>query len=83
MTLSEGNRRMFLIPKGFAHGFVTLSEKADSCYKTSNFYSRDHDRGLLWNDPSVGVDWPVDNPILSGKDQGLPTLQELLNEKVI
>ena len=83
MTLSEDNKRMLLIPKGFAHGFVTLSDKTDFCYKTSHFYSRDHDRGLLWNDPSVGVDWPVDNPILSGKDQGLPTLQELLNEKVI
>jgi dTDP-4-dehydrorhamnose 3,5-epimerase len=83
VTLSEDNKLMFLIPKGFAHGFVTLSERADFCYKTSHFYSRDHDRGLLWNDPDVGVDWPVENPILSGKDQKLPTLRDLLNDRMV
>jgi len=83
VTLSEDNRRMLLIPRGFAHGFVTLSERADFCYKTSHFYSQDHDCGLIWNDADVGVDWPVENPILSGKDQRHPTLQKLLNERVI
>jgi len=78
VTLSAENKHMLLIPKGFAHGFVVLSEQADFLYKTSAFYSQEHDGGLLWNDPDVAVAWPVSDPLLSGKDRAHPTLRELL-----
>lgn len=72
--LSEDNHRQVWIPAGFAHGFLALSEHADVLYKTTDFYAPQHERCLIWNDPTVGIDWPVDGtPILSAKDQaGLP-----------
>jgi dTDP-4-dehydrorhamnose 3,5-epimerase len=78
--LSESNKQMLLVPKGFAHGFVALSDRVDFMYKTSEFYSHDHDRGLVWNDPYVSIDWPIRKPILSRKDSRLPTLRDLMNE---
>ena len=83
VVLSEENKHMLLIPKGFAHGFLTLSEKADFMYKTSNFYSRDHDCGLAWDDADIGIEWPVSCPILSEKDQKQATLAELLESKIL
>jgi dTDP-4-dehydrorhamnose 3,5-epimerase len=76
--LSEENRRILYIPKGFAHGFVVLSEVAEVEYKVDNFYSPEHERGIIWNDPEIGIEWPIDNPILSEKDAKLPTLKEFL-----
>ncbi|GAB4576216.1 MAG: dTDP-4-dehydrorhamnose 3,5-epimerase [Anaerolineae bacterium] len=76
VTLSEDNHQMLLLPKGFAHGFVVLSDVADFQYKVTAPYSRDHDRGILWNDPAVGVEWPCEAPILSEKDLHQPTLAE-------
>lgn len=68
--LSEGNHRQFWIPPGFAHGFLVLSESADFLYKTTDYYAPEHERCLAWNDPSVAVDWPLDEaPLLSGKDK--------------
>jgi len=79
VELSEENQQMFFIPKGFAHGFVTLSEKADVLYKTSEYYSKKNDKGLLWNDPEVGIKWPMENPIVSEKDSRLPSLKHAIN----
>ncbi|MCC7355873.1 MAG: dTDP-4-dehydrorhamnose 3,5-epimerase [Anaerolineae bacterium] len=77
VILSGENKRMLLIPKGFAHGFVALSPTVDFIYKTSNFYSAAHDRGLIWNDPDLAIAWPVSDPILSEKDRRLPALRSL------
>jgi len=83
VELSETNKSMLFIPQGFAHGFVVLSERADFSYKVSSLYSADHERGLMWNDPNIGLAWPVENPILSRRDQELPSLQHLLDQHII
>jgi len=67
--LSEESKKMFFIPRGFAHGFCTLSDISEVVYKVDNFYSPTHERGLIWNDPDLNIDWPVENPILSAKDK--------------
>jgi dTDP-4-dehydrorhamnose 3,5-epimerase len=75
--LSAGNRRMMWVPEGFAHGFVVLSESAQFLYKTTDYYAPEHERTLLWNDPAVGVVWPMDAaPVLKPKDAaGTPLAQ--------
>jgi dTDP-4-dehydrorhamnose 3,5-epimerase len=72
--LSDDNHRQFWIPPGFAHGFLVLSENADFIYKTTDYYAPEHERCLIWNDATVGINWPVNvEPILSAKDRaGLP-----------
>lgn len=68
--LSAENKRQLWIPPGFAHGFLVVSESADVLYKTTNYYAPQHERTLLWNDPDLGINWPLTgDPILSGKDQ--------------
>jgi dTDP-4-dehydrorhamnose 3,5-epimerase len=71
VILSESNRRQFWVPAGFAHGFVVLSESADFLYKTTDYYAPEHERCIAWNDPAVGIDWPLGGiePKLSAKDQ--------------
>ncbi len=71
LELSAENNRQFWVPAGFAHGFVVLSEFADFLYKTTDYYAPAHERCLMWNDPTVGVQWPLEGiaPQLSGKDQ--------------
>ena len=72
-VLLEANRHnMFLIPPGFAHGFVALEDSV-FFYKCSNYYNKESEGGILWNDPTLGIDWGIDNPIVSEKDQVLPT----------
>jgi len=69
--LSEQNRRMLWVPAGFAHGFLVLSESADFLYKTTDYYAPEHERCLLWDDPALGIDWPLPGgtaPSLSAKD---------------
>ena len=73
------NRRMLYIPQGFAHGFCVLSEEAEIIYYCSQEYSPEHDRGILWNDPKIGIHWPISDPILSDKDLQLPTLENAEN----
>jgi len=83
VELSEENKQMFFIPAGFAHGFVVLSEEAELLYKTNNEYSLEHDRGLLWNDKEINLDWGVDSPILSEKDKVQPKLSEINKEELL
>ncbi|ECO4563377.1 dTDP-4-dehydrorhamnose 3,5-epimerase, partial [Salmonella enterica] len=69
VNISSENKRQLWIPEGFAHGFLVLSEEAEFVYKTSNFYNPDSDRGVAWNDPDIGINWPlIKNPLLSNKD---------------
>jgi dTDP-4-dehydrorhamnose 3,5-epimerase len=71
VVLSESNKRELWIPKGFAHGFLVLSDSADFLYKTSDFYDPSAERSILWNDPDLAIQWPLNGsqPILSAKDQ--------------
>ena len=81
--LSAENKKMFFIPKGFAHAFLVLSDIADFQYKCSNFYNKESEGGLLWNDPEVNIDWPqIENLILSEKDKSWPTLSEIKNSNI-
>lgn len=77
-TLTEDNHRQFWIPPGFAHGFVVLSDTADFLYKTTNYYAPQSDRGILWNDPDLGVQWPdLDMEfLLSEKDRKQPAFKD-------
>lgn len=79
VKLSEENKNQVYIPRGFAHGFLVLSDFAEICYKVDNDYAPNHEDGLLWNDPDVGIEWPKDKPILSEKDERWPTLKELVD----
>ena len=75
--LSADNKRQLWIPEGFAHGFVTLSEHAEFLYKTTSYYAPQSDRGVLWSDPALGIDWQgVCKPVLSEKDSRLPLLAD-------
>lgn len=75
--LSAENRKQMWIPPGFAHGFVTLSETADCLYKTTDFHSPEHERCIAWNDPEIGIVWPVATPILSTKDAQAASLGKI------
>lgn len=68
-TLNANNHKQLWVPPGFAHGFVVLSETAEFLYKTTDYWHPEHERSLLWNDPTVGIDWPIDfEPQLAAKD---------------
>ena len=80
VLLSAENKRQFYIPEGFGHGFLVLSDEAVFNYKCTDFYAPEYDGGLLWNDPDVGIEWPLDKIeeiVLSEKDKKQPTLKEL------
>lgn len=77
VTLSDKNHRQFWVPPGYAHGFVVLSDFADFEYKCTDYYYPQHEVGLIWNDPDVGIEWPITDVKLSAKDLKLPTLAEL------
>lgn len=77
VVLSAENKRMFLIPRGFAHGFVVLSETATFIYKCDDIYHPEDEGGIAWNDPDIGIAWPYDGEVLlSGKDKKHPLLKE-------
>jgi dTDP-4-dehydrorhamnose 3,5-epimerase len=75
--LSDKNKRQLFIPKGFAHGFCVLSDTAIFLYKCSNFYAPDSEKGVLYSDPDLAIDWPVNEPILSDKDSKYPRLKDV------
>lgn len=77
VALSAENFRQVYVPPGFAHGFCVVSEIAEVEYKCTDFYAPAAERGLIWNDPDVGIEWPVTDPILSPRDQKHPTLSAL------
>jgi dTDP-4-dehydrorhamnose 3,5-epimerase len=76
-TLSDTNYLQVYIPAGFAHGFCVLSETAEFLYKVSEYYSAEKEKGIMWNDPDINVDWPTANPVLSEKDKTNPALKDL------
>lgn len=78
VKLSEDNKRQLFIPRGFAHGFVVLSDEAIFAYKVDNYYSPESDRGIAYNDPIIGIDWEIDTQaiILSNKDNSQPFLND-------
>src|SRR5690554_3990493 len=77
VTLNAQNQRQLWIPEGFAHGFVVLSESAEFLYKTTDYYAPAHERSLLWNDPEIGIEWPIQEPPqLSAKDAAGSSLSE-------
>lgn len=80
LHLSDENRRALYVPPGFAHGFCVLSETADVLYKVTRQYAPELEAGVAWNDPQIGVDWPVRNPLLSNRDRSLPPLLEADND---
>lgn len=76
VELSEENKKQLLIPRGFGHGFVTLTDDVEFLYKADNYYAPEADAGIRWNDPDIGVEWGVENPILSEKDKNNPFLKD-------
>lgn len=77
MLLSAANKRQLWVPEGFAHGFVVVSEEAEVLYKTTDYWYPEHERSLAWNDPTIGIDWPLSGaPVLAAKDAAAPMLAD-------
>ncbi len=79
VILNDANHLQLFIPKGFAHGFYVMQEGTDFCYKCSDYYAPEFETGLLWNDPDLHINWPIDpheTPIISAKDQVLPRFKD-------
>ena len=79
VVLSEDNKKIFYVPEGFAHGYLTLSDEAVFTYQCTDFYFPDDEGGIIWNDPDIGIKWPIEegvSVILSDKDKKHPTLSE-------
>ncbi|GBF79370.1 dTDP-4-dehydrorhamnose 3,5-epimerase [Aphanothece sacrum] len=75
--LSAENKRQFWVPQGFAHGFLVVSDVAEFLYKTTDYYAPQYERSIAWNEPEIGIEWPLnEDPILSGKDQVAVSLKE-------
>ena len=79
VTLTAESKQMLWVPPGFAHGVCILEDNTTHCYKVTNEYSPENDRGILWNDPKIGIKWPIRDPSLSSKDQSQPTLEHADN----
>lgn len=77
VELSEENKKQLLIPRGFGHGFVTLTDHVEFLYKADNYYAPEADGGIRWNDPDISVDWGIFEPILSEKDMKSPFLKDI------
>ena len=74
--LSADNKKQMWIPEGFAHGFLTLTDTAEFLYKTTDFYSKDHEEAIQWNDKTIGIDWPMEDVSLSSKDNAALSFKE-------
>ena len=77
VELSAENKKQFLIPRGFGHAFLTLTDNVEFLYKADNYYFAEAEAGIRWNDPEIGIDWPVTAPILSQKDADAPFLKDI------
>ena len=77
LELSEHNKRMLWIPPGFAHGFVTMEDDTIFIYKCTNFYNRESENSIIWNDPEINIKWDIDDPIISEKDLQAPLFKDL------
>jgi dTDP-4-dehydrorhamnose 3,5-epimerase len=82
VTLSSENKRQFYIPEGFAHGYCVLSDTALFAYKCTDFYNPSAEGGIKWDDPDIGIDWPITNPLVSDKDKKNQNLTNMLPEKL-
>jgi dTDP-4-dehydrorhamnose 3,5-epimerase len=83
IELSSENKKQLLVPKGFAHGFMTLTEDVEVQYKVDELYAPECDRGIMWNDPEINIEWPIDvQPVLSAKDEKAPLLKDADNNFV-
>ena len=80
VQLSVDNKRQLYIPPGFAHGFCVVSDAAGVVYKCTDFYSPEDEQGIIWNDPAIGIAWPISSPLLSPKDQSYKSLAESESE---
>ena len=80
VELSAENKKQLLIPRGFGHGFVTLTDDVEFLYKADNYYAPEADAGIRWNDPDIGVEWGIENPILSEKDKKNPFFRNLFED---
>jgi dTDP-4-dehydrorhamnose 3,5-epimerase len=83
VELNDENNFILYVPPGFAHGFLVLTDTAEVAYKCTKEYSPEHDRGIIWNDPDIAIDWPVSSPLLSDKDSRHPLLKNVDNDFVI
>lgn len=80
VVLNEDNHRQLWVPPGYAHGFLVLSDSADFQYKCTDYYDPSDEGGIAWNDPTLAIEWPIDQPKLSAKDQTYPTLGDYVSQ---
>ncbi len=80
VVLSRENQHQLYIPEGYAHGFCVLSDTADVSYKCTTLYEPSQDRALRWDDPQIGIEWPIDDPLVSEKDARAPLLDEIKDD---
>ena len=78
--LSAENKKSLWVPEGFGHGFLVLSDVAEFLYRTTDFYAPEHERCIIWNDPYLNIEWPIDTPILSEKDKNNLTFKDFVNK---
>lgn len=76
VELSSDNKKQLFIPRGFGHGFLTLTDNVNFLYKADNYYNYENDRSIIWSDPQINIDWGITNPMLSKKDEMAPTLKD-------
>jgi len=76
VDLSAENKKQLFVPRGFGHAFLTLTDDTEIIYKADNYYSPEHDAAIIWSDPEIGIDWGIENPIVSEKDKNAPLLKE-------
>ena len=81
--LTEDNHKQVYIPPGFAHGFCVTSETAVFSYKCTDYYNPATEGGILWDDPAIGIEWPIKDPVLSPKDKQYAPLSEILKEELL